>query len=105
MSDTILVSTTFEKKEEALALARVLLKKRLIACAQVSPAVDSLYWWQGKMVETKEIRLLMKSRQGLWEELVAEIKRLHSYEVPEIVSVAVSALSTDYKEWLQGVLK
>ena len=105
MSDTILVYTTFEEKEEALQLGRILLEKRLIACVQIDSPVDSLYWWNGVIEQTKEYRLVMKSCQSLWEELEQEIRRFHSYDVPEILAVAVSAVGNDYQKWMLGALK
>jgi periplasmic divalent cation tolerance protein len=105
MNDTILVFTTFEEKEEALQLSRILLEKRLIACAQIDSPVDSLYWWDGVIEQAKEYRLVMKSRQALWEELEQEIRSCHSYDVPEILAVPVSAISSNYQKWLQGALQ
>ena len=105
MSDTILVYTTFEEKEEALSLARLLLQKRLVACVQIDSPCDSLYWWNGKVEQAKEYRLLMKSSMSLWEELEAKIKKHHSYDIPEIVAVPASAISADYQKWLQEALK
>lgn len=104
MSDTILVLTAFEEKEEALRLARILLEKRLVACAQIDSPVDSLFWWDGVIEQTKEFRLLLKSRQSLWHELELEIRKHHSYDVPEIISVLVSDISGQYQNWLQEVL-
>lgn len=105
MSDTILVYTTFEEKEEALQLGRILLEKRLIACAQIDSPVDSMYWWNGAIEQAKEYRLLMKSSQSLWKELEHEICRCHSYDVPEILAVPVSEIGSDYHKWMQGALK
>ena len=105
MSDTILVYTSFEEKEEALKLGRLLLEKHLIACAQIDSPIDSLYWWDGAIEQAKEYRLVMKSNQSLWDELEQEIRRYHSYDVPEILAVQVSAISKDYEKWMQGVLQ
>lgn len=100
MTDAIVVTTSFEKKEDAANLGKQLLQKRLIACAQVSGPVDSLYWWQGKIQQEKEYTLLMKSRQSLWHPLREEVERLHPYDVPEIIATPVSSVSDDYREWL-----
>jgi periplasmic divalent cation tolerance protein len=105
MSDTILVYTTFTEKEEALKLCRILLEKHLISCVQIDSPVDSLYWWNEVIEQEKEHRLVMKSNQSLFEELQLEIRRNHSYDVPEIIAVPVSGISKKYKEWMQGVLK
>ena len=100
MTDMILVVTTFAEKEEALDLGSHLLGKRLIGCAQILGPVASQYLWQGNLESTKEYRLEMKSSQLLWKELEKEIQKKHSYETPEIIATAVSAVSGDYRKWL-----
>ena len=105
MSDIVLVYTTFEEKEEALKLVRILLEKHLIACAQIDSAVDSLYWWDGEIEQAKEYRIVMKSSQSLWEQLEQEISTYHSYDVPEILAIPVSSIGKEYKQWMQGVLQ
>ncbi len=105
MTALILVVTTFEEKEEARDLGNYLLKKRLIGCAQILGPVDSQYWWKGELESVKEFRLEMKSSQGLWEKLEKEIQKKHSYETPEIMATAVSAVSKNYEKWLLEELR
>ncbi len=105
MSDIILVYTTFEDKEEAIKLSKMLLEKKLIACAQIDATVDSIYWWKGTIEQTQEFRLVMKSNQGLWEELVSVIEQHHSYDIPEIVAVQVASSNRKYQQWVQETVK
>jgi periplasmic divalent cation tolerance protein len=105
MTDTILVVTTFEDKEEARRLGKHLLERRLICCAQISGPVTSQYWWQGKIEQAEEYRLEMKTIQPLWEKLEREIQNSHSYDVPEIIASAVSAVSDSYQKWLYEELE
>ena len=105
MSDTIVVHTTFEEKEEALTLARILLEKRLIACVHIESPVDSLYWWKGAIEQAQEYRLVMKSSKVLWEELQQQIQKHHPYDVPEIIALPVFAMSKDYQKWLNEELQ
>lgn len=100
MPDTIVVTTSFANKEEALSLSKILLSKRLVACAQLSGPVQSLYWWKGEIVQDEEYRLVMKSSASLWEKLEKEIRLNHSYDIPEILATPVSAVSHDYRQWL-----
>lgn len=100
MSKIILVTTTFDSKEEALELAKRLLEKRLIACAQLSSPVQSLYWWKGVIEPDTEYKLLVKSIESLWKKLKKEIELLHPYDVPEILSTPVLDVNAEYKEWL-----
>ncbi|MCF8056552.1 MAG: divalent-cation tolerance protein CutA [Desulfocapsa sp.] len=105
MTDIILVVTTFEDKEEALQLGRHLLEKRLVGCAQVSGPVTSQYWWQGKVELAQEYRLEMKTTGPLWKKLEKEIQESHSYDVPEIIASAATAVSDDYRKWLYEELQ
>ena len=89
MGNIIQVSTTFTEKEDALQLARYLLDKQLIVCAQLSPPFVSLYRWKGKVKQEQEFKLTMKTTDVLWNELKAEIETRHSYDVPEILAVPV----------------
>ncbi|MBU0943021.1 MAG: divalent-cation tolerance protein CutA [Proteobacteria bacterium] len=100
MSDALIVTTTFARREDALILGKLLLTKRLIACAQVSGPVQSLYWWKGKIEEDEEYCLIMKSSTALWKTLEEEIRLNHPYEVPEIVAISPAAVSADYGQWL-----
>jgi periplasmic divalent cation tolerance protein len=105
MTDTIVVTTTFDKKEDAVRLGKALLQKRLVACAQVSGPVDSLYWWKGEIEQAKEYKLLVKSTQSLWDSLREEIKGQHPYDIPEIISMKISDVNTEYQHWLLGELQ
>ena len=104
MTDKIIVLSTCASSEEAEKIARQLLEKRLAACVNILAGARSLYRWQGAMEEAAECLLLVKSRQGLWEDLRAEIQRLHSYEVPEILLLAIDDGSPAYLNWLAAEL-
>ncbi len=104
MTETIMVSTTFANRDDALRLARRLLEKRLVACAQIDTAVLSLYWWQGEIEQSDECRLLMKSTAGLRKKIESEITACHPYETPEIIYTEMAAVNEKYKKWLLGEL-
>jgi periplasmic divalent cation tolerance protein len=86
---------------EAEGLARALLEDRLVACVQIMP-VKSLYWWRGKIESSAEVLLMMKTRGELMAKLIARIRQLHSYEVPEIVAVRIEEGNPAYLEWLSA---
>lgn len=104
MTDKIIVLSTCGGAEEAEKIARQLLEKRLAACVNILAGARSLYRWQGAIEEAAECLLIVKSRQGLWEELRAEIQRLHSYEVPEILLLPIDDGSPAYLDWLTNQL-
>jgi periplasmic divalent cation tolerance protein len=105
MTDKILVLTTCGSAEEAARLARLLVESRLAACVAVTPGVRSIYRWQGAIEESEEWSLAIKSRRDLFEALSAELRRLHSYETPEIMAIPVLEGGAAYLEWMDGELR
>ena len=101
MEPIITITTTTDKKEALEEMGRLLLKQRLIACIQVVGPIKSLYWWKGDIEEADEWLGLMKSRKSLYARIEAEIRRLHSYEVPEIVAVELSDVLPAYGDWVR----
>ncbi len=81
-------------------IARSILEKRLAACVNVG-SVESLYWWKGNIEEDKEDLLVIKTSVSRLEELVEEIKRVHPYEVPEILALPVVACLGEYCDWVR----
>lgn len=104
MSDPIQVFTTAGSREEADRIAQTLVEQRLAACVQVTGPITSTYRWQGAIETGQEWLCLAKSRADLFPRLEAAIRRVHSYQVPEILAVPVVAGSRDYLAWLDGEL-
>jgi periplasmic divalent cation tolerance protein len=101
----IQVVTTTAKREEAEAIARALIEGRLAACVQLLGPITSVYRWKGAVETGQEWRLCIKSRRELFERVEQEIRRLHTYEVPEILAIPILAGSRDYLAWMDGELK
>ncbi len=85
---------------QAEHLGRSLVEARLAACANILEAATSIYWWQGEIHREREAILVAKTRADLVEALVAEVKRLHTYEVPCVVALPILAGNPDYLAWL-----
>jgi len=100
MTDKIVVLTTCATAEEAGKIARALVSKRLAACVNVLPSVRSIYRWKGEMEEAQETQLVIKSSRGLFDAVRAEIEKLHSYEVAEVIALPIVDGSDGYLEWL-----
>ena len=98
------VKTIFEKKDEALNLANLLLSKKLVACVQIGE-IQSLYHWKGKLENEKEYVLTMKTKETLYEEIEKTIKANHSYEVAEIVALPILKGSKEYLSWIDETTK
>jgi periplasmic divalent cation tolerance protein len=91
---------------EARRIARVVVTKRLAACVNVvlSP-VESVYRWKNKVEKAREVLLLIKTTANLLARLEREVKRLHSYAVPEFIALPVAAGSREYLSWLGDCVK
>jgi len=104
MTDKIVVLSTCGSPKEAEQIARSLLEKRLAACVNILPRVRSLYRWKGAIEDDQETLLLIKSNRALFLELRAEIDKLHSYEVPEVIAIPIVDGSERYLEWIDREL-
>ena len=94
------VLTTCSSKKEARRIASSVLKARLAACANIIDSVESRFWWKGRIDCAKEALLILKTTKGNFAQLERLIKRLHSYEVPEIIALPIIAGSREYLDWI-----
>ena len=95
---------TCASKEEARKISERLLAKRLVACASILPNIESRFWWKGKLDSVAELLVTMKTTRSNFKKIEVEIKRLHSYEVPEIIAVPIAAGSRDYLDWISRTI-
>lgn len=98
--ETRLIYVTAPSRDEALRLARLLVEERLVACANVLGPITSVYWWDGKLNESSEVALLLKTRATLVEAVTARIRRIHPYDCPCVVSLAVDGGNPAFLEWI-----
>ena len=94
------VLTTLSNREDAESLVRRLVTDRLVACGTIVENALSIYEWQGKLEETPEVLVLLKTRQEHWEQLRAVVHKLHPYDVPELLALPVDGGLPAYLEWL-----
>ncbi len=100
-----IVFVTAKDADEAERIARGLLERKLAACCNIVKDVRSLYWWQGKVEDSPEVLLVIKTRQELFKRLAAEVKALHSYSVPEVVLLPITEGNEDYLRWIDDSTK
>ena len=105
MTDKILVMSTCAAEADAERLARALLDARLAACVNVVPGVRSFYRWKGEIESEAEFMLIIKTSRDLFPALLAEIEKLHPYEVPELLALPVLAGAENYLSWLDANLR
>ena len=96
----IFVYITNENETEAKKIAKHLIEKRLIACANIFP-ISSVYRWKGKIEDTKEAILIAKTKKETYEKVKEEVKKIHPYKVPCIIKIDVEA-NKDYGDWLNS---
>lgn len=92
-------------RKEAMEIARSLLSKRLIACANILPGCISLYEWEGELKEEQEAILIMKTVKSLHMEVEKSIMDLHNYKCPCIVALDTAEVNMPFVEWVQDQIK
>ena len=100
MTDKRLVLTTTGSQQEARRIAQMLVEKRLAACVNIVPGMESVYRWDGKVESAAEWLLLIKTTATAFPLLRDVLQERHSYEVPECVAIAIEDGSQGYLEWL-----
>jgi periplasmic divalent cation tolerance protein len=99
-SHYVLVMTTLPAEADAPAFAHTLVEKRLAACVNVLPLMDSIYRWEGRVASDGERQLIMKTSRtclaGLWE----QVRKLHPYEMPEFIVLPIVDGNAAYLSWV-----
>jgi periplasmic divalent cation tolerance protein len=100
MTDAVLVLTTLPNSDAAAELAKSVVGEKLAACANVMPAVRSIYRWQGKVEDENEVLVLLKTQRARFEALRARILELHPYDVPEVIALPIEQGHGAYLDWI-----
>ncbi len=100
-TDVVTVFVTAPGKEPALALARQVVEESLAACGNVIPNVTSVFRWDEKVNVQEEVLLILKTSAAKSPALIARIAELHTYEVPEVLSVHVKDGFGPYLDWVR----
>lgn len=87
-------------EEEAEKLARNLVENRLAACANIIPAIKSVFFWEGQAQVEEEVIVFGKTRTELVEDLVKGVKDIHSYEVPCIITWEIAEGNQEFLDWV-----
>lgn len=106
--DMILVYVTCESTIQAKKIGKHLMDKRLCACVNIFPNMQSFSFWppkRGEIEEAKEAVLIIKTLDSKYQAIENEIRKIHTYEVPCIFSIPVKSVSKKYFNWIKGELK
>jgi periplasmic divalent cation tolerance protein len=101
--DEIVVFITASNEDEAAKIAKALVETRLAGCINIIKNIRSIYSWQGRIEDEKEILMIVKTQKTLFDSLMKKVKELHSYTVPEIIALPIIEGSEDYLKWLKEV--
>jgi len=96
----VVVLVTAPDMKVARRLARIALRARLVACANLVPRVESHYWWQGKIESSRETFLVLKTRRERLKQLERALMAAHPYDTPEFIAMSVAGGSPRYLAWV-----
>jgi periplasmic divalent cation tolerance protein len=99
--DEIVILITVPSTEEGEKIGRYLVENKLAACANILPSIISIFAWEGKICQEQESLVILKSKRALFEKITEEVKKRHSYSVPEIIALSLVAGSPAYLDWIQ----
>ena len=100
----IVIQTTCCTKEEAKKIAQVLIENKLAACVHMSQ-IESMYRWENEFCNDSEVLLSIKTKKENFKKIKSKIKELHSYDVPEIISICIDDASKEYKKFVGDNVK
>lgn len=101
MADEILLAfSTFPEAASARRIARELVQENLAACANIVPAIESIYRWKGEVEEAQETLVLFKTTRARFTDLQVKLKSLHPYDVPELIAIDVVEGLPEYLRWV-----
>lgn len=103
MTNKIVVLVTCGSVKEAQQIGRALVDRKLVACANILRIpVQSIYRWKDKVEQAKEVLLILKSSRSRFAAMESAVRKLHSYDVPEIIALPISAGSRGYLAWISS---
>jgi periplasmic divalent cation tolerance protein len=100
MEKIVQIQWTASSLEEARSIAKELVEKRWVACANLMSNIESFYIWQGKMETSHEVKVLLKTRASLFSKVLDFIKKKGSYQVPEVSEIVFEKGNSDYFDWV-----
>jgi len=105
MTDKRIVLSTAGSEEEARKIARHLVEHQLAACVNIVPQIESIYRWEGKVESSREWLLIVKTTAEKFPAVLDAIRELHSYGLPECITINIEDGSPEYIDWLANSLK
>ncbi len=101
MTDKIIILSTAGSESEANKIANELVQRRLAACVNIVPQIQSVYRWQGKVETAEEYLLIIKTTKARSADVQAAIRELHSYDLPECIVISMEDGTREYLKWIE----
>jgi len=96
----VVIFITTSTGEEARIIANMLLQQRTVACVNILPQINSLFWWNGTIDAAEESLLVAKTTASHLDDVVRLVKESHGYDIPEVIAVPIVGGNLDYLEWM-----
>jgi len=103
--EAIIIFVTCANKEEAAKISQALVKDGLAACVNIIAGIESVFWWEEKVQTAEEVLLIAKSQKPKLDKIIALVKSMHSYQVPEIIAVPVIGGYQPYLDWINDSIR
>lgn len=100
--DVVVVFVTVPSEEKGLELAKGLVEGKLAACVNLIPSLRSIYFWEGKVCDDRELLLLIKTKREMFPQVSEWVLKNHGYEVPEVVALSITDGSKKYLDWVRA---
>ena len=98
----VAIYVTCKDTKQASYIARKIVEERLAACGNVLGPIESHYWWEGKLEQSTEVSLLLKTRDSLTQKVIDRVKELHSYDVPCVIAFSIVDGNPDFLKWIES---
>lgn len=105
MTDKMLVLSTAESTDQARRIAEALVERKLAACVNIVPKITSIFRWKGKVQESEEWLMLIKTTKTAFTRVRDAIKEMHPYELPECIAIEIDDGSEEYLNWISDAMK
>lgn len=96
----IIIYCTVPNQKEGKEIAKFLVAKKLVACANIIEKVESIYTWDSQVCDEKESMMIIKTKKDLFHQVNSVIQKLHSYEVPEVIAIPIIMGDDKYLNWI-----
>ena len=102
--DFAIILTTVSTVEEGQSIANILVEKELAACVNIIPKISSVYRWEDQIQSESEVLLIIKTTKDLETKVYREVQNVHSYDIPELITLPITNGSEAYLDWMTNAV-